>query len=134
MVIVLLHHLSTPRVILQDLLVCHTSQELVRSIRVDADDVRCLARGELVQTFASLGIPNLHIAVVAGRDELCTSRVEIDIVNGLCVARVCSQQFSLMVDVPNSDLGICRCRKKQMTAVRHESYLRYRFGMVFVGV
>lgn len=86
--IVFLHHLATPRVVLQDLLVCHTSQELMRCAWVDANDVRRFACGKFVQTFTSLSIPKLHVAIVAGRDELCTSRIEIDIIDRLRVTRV----------------------------------------------
>ena len=66
MVIVLLHHLSASRVVLENLLVAHASQELVRCARVDAYNMWCLPGRELVQTFASLGIPKLHITIVTG--------------------------------------------------------------------
>lgn len=56
---------------------------------VDAHDVRCLSTRELVQAFASLGIPELHVAIITRRYELCAAGVEINVIDRLVVPRVC---------------------------------------------
>lgn len=55
--------------------------------RVDAYHVRRLSTSELVQTFARFCIPQLHVAIVTRRYELCTSRVEVDVIDRLGVPR-----------------------------------------------
>ena len=133
-VIVFLHHLSTPSVVLQDLLVAHTRKELVWCAWIDAHNMRRLSSCELVQALSSFCIPQLHVAIVAGRYELCAAWVEIDVVDRLVVPRVRPQQFSLVIYVPYGDLGVCRCREEEMAAVRYEPHLRDRLGVVFIGV
>jgi hypothetical protein len=57
MVVVLLHQLPTPGVILEDLLVTHAGQKLMRSARIDAHNVRRLASSEFVEAFACFRVP-----------------------------------------------------------------------------
>jgi hypothetical protein len=102
--VIFLHQLAAPGIILQDLLVVHTRQELVRHARVDPHNMRRLARSELVDALSSLGIPKLHVPVVTGRDELRATGVEVDVVHGLGMARVRPQQLPLMVYIPYSNL------------------------------
>lgn len=56
-VVVFLYQLSASCVILYNLLVAHTSQELVRFARVDSYDMRCLSGCELVKALPSLRVP-----------------------------------------------------------------------------
>ena len=107
--VVFLHHFSAPGIVLQDFLVVHSREELVRHAGIDTHDVRCLARRELVDALSSLRVPELHISVVAGRDELRAGGVEVDVVDRLGVSSVRPQQFPLMVYVPYSNLRVCRC-------------------------
>jgi hypothetical protein len=98
--IVFLDHLATSCVILHNLLVGHTSQELVRHAWIDTNHMRRLSSSELVETFSSLRIPHLHIAIVTGRNEFCSVRGKIDVVHRLGMPRKCPQKLSLVVYVP----------------------------------
>lgn len=107
MMIVFLHHLSASCIVLQDLFVGHAGQELVRYAGIDAHNMWSLSAGELVQAFPSLRVPKLHIPIIARRDELRSVWCEVDVVDRLVMARKCPQEFSLVVYVPQSNLGVC---------------------------
>ena len=75
---------------------------------IDAHNMGCLASCEFVQALSGLSIPQLHVAIVTGRDELRSIGVEIDVVDRLGMARVGPQQLSLVVCVPDGNLRVCR--------------------------
>lgn len=64
---------------------------------VDANDMWSLASRELADAFSSLCIPQFHKAIITGRNELSTTGIEINIVDRLGMARVCSKKLSLVV-------------------------------------
>jgi hypothetical protein len=77
--------------------------------RIDADNMRRLSGCEFVETFSSFGVPELHISVIAGRNELRSTRVEVDVIDRFGMPGKCSQELPLMVYVPKGDLRIRRC-------------------------
>jgi cytochrome c oxidase assembly protein Cox11 len=50
------------------------------------------------------------------------------------VTRIRPQQLSLMIDIPECNLGISRRRQKEMAAVGKKPDLRNRLGMKLVGM
>lgn len=112
MMIVFLDQLSAPSVVLDNLLVGHTRQKLMGCAWINADNMRRLSSGEFVEAFSCLCIPQLHVAIVAGRDELGPTGVEVDVVHGLVVAGVGPQELPLMIHIPQRNLRISRGGEK----------------------
>lgn len=105
---------------LNNLLVGHSGEENVFVVRVEFDTVRNLAIRECLLARAcrrsrrsawrksvargakrtSLRIPQLHLTIESGRQELRTARIERDVVHGLRVTHERPQAFAFVVDVP----------------------------------
>lgn len=47
-----------------------------------------------------LGVPELHLSVERGTEELCAVAVEVDVAHGASVAHERAQTLALVVDVP----------------------------------
>ena len=89
--------------------------------RVELDDVRSLAGGELRDAGAGLGIPQLHHAIVGSGEELGTAVVEADVGDGLGMAGVRAQQLPLVIDVPYLDGVVGAGGEKQVAGVGEEA-------------
>lgn len=120
--VIFLNKLARTCIELNNFLVGHASQKLVRvfGVRVETDNVRCLSSGKARNAFAVLGIPEFHLTVIRGSKKSFPRGVEIRIANGLGVARKGTQEFALVVDVPDLGLSIGRRRQKQMARFGEE--------------
>ncbi len=135
-VVVLLRERAGAGVELDDLLVRHAREELVR-VRggwVEANDVRDLARAEAGGAFAVFGVPQLHLPVVGGGEEVAAGGVEGGVADGFAVARVGAQQVALVVDVPELDFAVGRGGEEEVAGVGEEAQGGDGFGVRFPGV
>lgn len=108
---------------LDDFLVGHAGEELVRVRRgrVEADDVRDLAGGEAGRAFAVFGVPELHLAVVGGGEEVAAGGVEGGVGDRFAVAGVGAQQFALVVHVPDLDFAVGGRGEQEVAGVGEEA-------------
>ena len=134
MMIIFLNQIPAPSIILQDLLIRHPSQELMRRTRIDTDNMRRLARRKLVDAFTSLRIPKLHIAIIASRKKLFTIGRKVNIVNRLGVAGEGPKQLALVIHIPERNLGVGGSGEKKVATVGDEADLCDGLGVVFVGM
>ena len=114
MVVVFLGHFAGDGVELDDLFVGHAGEEFGGFRGVEFDTVGYSAGFEASDAFTGLGVPELHVAVVTRGYELCARGVEVDVVDGLCVAGVGAQKLALVVYIPESNLRVCRSREQKM--------------------
>ena len=135
-VVVFLGERAGAGVELDDLLVRHAGEELVRvrGRRVEADDVRDLAGCEAGGAFAVFGVPELHLAVVGGGQEVGAGGVEGGVGDGFGVAGIGAQQFALVVDVPDLDFAVGRGGEEEVAGVGEEAEGGDGFGVRFPGV
>jgi hypothetical protein len=126
MVIVLLNKLARSNVVLDDLFIAYTGDELVVVDWVVPNDIWRLPRRKLSLTLASLGIPYLHIAVVRGCNELLAIIVPRHIVTALYMPRISLKYFSIIIYIEEPYLSRRRRRKKKVARVGEEVRLRNR--------
>lgn len=90
MVVVFLGHFPRTSIKLNNFLVGHASEELVRRSwgRVEPNDVRDFSSCKAGYTFAIFGIPKLHLAVIGGGKEMGAEGIESGIRDGLCVSGI----------------------------------------------
>ena len=108
-VVVFLGELAGAGVVLDDFLVRHAGEEggRVVRVRVPRDTVRDLARREARVALARFCIPEFHVAVIRGGDELRSRGVEGDVVDGAGVAGIGAEELSLVEGVPDFDFAVC---------------------------
>lgn len=108
MVIIFLNDFFRACIELDDLFVAHTRQELMVKVwlRIEANYVWDLPCGVAVDTLASFGVPEFHVAIVRGGKELCTIIIEGYIGDSLRMAIVGTEQLAVMVDIPNLQIQL----------------------------
>lgn len=100
MLVVLLRDLPAVGVVLHNLLVVHSRQEDVGLCGVEADAVGHLAVAEGLDALAGLGVPQLHLAIEAGREEFGAIGGEADVAHSFAVTHEGAQTFAFAIDVP----------------------------------
>lgn len=68
---------------------------------VEADYMWNLAGGVTMDTFASFGVPELHITIIRGSKKLCTIIIEGYVSDSFGMAIVGTEKLAVMVDVPD---------------------------------
>ena len=111
-VVVLLNQFAGAGIELNDLLVGHTSQELVGVLctRVESNDVWRLAGRETTKALAILGVPEFDLAVVGCCEECFPGGMEICVGDSFGVARESAQKLARMECIPDLCLAV-RCRR-----------------------
>lgn len=92
---------------LDDLLVGHAGEEdvLLVVVGVKADDVGGLAVAEALETLAGLGVPELHLTIVAAGKEAFAVVGKGDVLDGLDVAVERAKTIAVGVHVPELERG-----------------------------
>jgi hypothetical protein len=67
---------------------------------VEPDDVGGFAGGEAGYAFAVFGVPEFHLAIEGGGEELGSGGIECGVCYRFRMARIRAEKFSIMVDVP----------------------------------
>jgi len=86
----------------------HARQEniLFIIVRIESDTDSPMPSMEPAFDLSCLGIPQFHVVVERGRNELGTIVVEIDVANRHFVPGIRSDQLSIAVDFPQFNLAI----------------------------
>mmetsp|Transcript_12692 Transcript_12692/g.32328 ORF Transcript_12692/g.32328 Transcript_12692/m.32328 type:complete len:360 (-) Transcript_12692:538-1617(-) len=136
MPVVLLHHLLGARVPLHHLVVALPAQELVvvLGIGVEAHADRHPALAKVAQTLAGLGVPQLHLPIHRGAQELPSVVVERDVTHVLLVPQIGAHTAPVVVHIPDLHLAVHARRQQQMRALREEADLRHTLGVARVRV
>ena len=101
---------------------------------MEADDVGDFSRREARDAFAVFGVPELHLAVVGGGEEVGAGGVEGGVCDGFGVAGVGAEEFAVVVDVPELDFGVGGRGEEEVAGVGEEAEGGYGFGVGFPGV
>lgn len=69
--------------------------------RVESDHMWDFTSGVAVNAFTSFGVPELHVTVVRGGEELCTIIIKGYISDSLRMAIVSTEKFAVVVNIPD---------------------------------